>query len=225
MNTKQLNYFLLLVIIGGISVSCAMNKAHKSTVPYENSKYESTDETDRNSAEISRKILYSAALTLSVPQTDTTFKDILNLAKKYDGYVSNTLTNMATIRVKSVHFERAIDEISSMGKVINKSITGRDVTDEYFDYEIRLQNAQKSRERYLELLNMVNSVEAALKIERELERLNEVIDLLKGKMNRINHLDDYSTIMVTLKEKKNPGLLGYVGLGLYYSVKWLFVRN
>ena len=50
-------------------------------------------------------------------------------------------------------------------------------------------------------------------------------DLLKGKMARIGHLEAYSTISVELRERKKPGLLGYIGLGVYHAVKWLFVRN
>jgi hypothetical protein len=77
----------------------------------------------------------------------------------------------------------------------------------------------------LELLAKAENVEAALKVEKELERLNSTIDLLKGKMNRINHLAEFSTITINLKEKKKPGIIGYVGIGIYRSVKWLFVRN
>ena len=107
----------------------------------------------------------------------------------------------------------------------NKNIVGQDVTEEYTDYKIRLENAEKARKRYLELLAKAEDVEATLKVEKELERLNETIDLLKGKMKRINHLSEYSTITVNLKEKKKPGLLGYIGIAIYHSVKWLFVRN
>lgn len=51
------------------------------------------------------------------------------------------------------------------------------------------------------------------------------IDLLKGKTNRIDQLDAFATITVNLKERKKPGVLGYIGLGLYHSVKGLFVRG
>ena len=82
-----------------------------------------------------------------------------------------------------------------------------------------------ARKIYLELLKKAENVETALKVEKELERLNETIDLIKGKMNRINNLAEYSTIVINLKEKKKPGIIGYIGIGLYHSVKWLFVRN
>jgi hypothetical protein len=99
------------------------------------------------------------------------------------------------------------------------------VTDQYADFSIRLENAEKARMRYLELLEKAENVQSALLVEKELERLNETIELLKGQMNRIDHLAAYSTITVYLTEKKKPGVLGYIGIGLYKSVKGLFVRN
>ena len=172
-----------------------------------------------------RKVLFNAYLSLIVKIPDTANNQIIAIAKKYNGYVNQVGTYNTIIRVESDKLDKALEEIEALGKTDSKSISGQDVTDEYLDYEIRLENAQKARERYLELLEKAENVEAALKVEIELERLNQTIDLLTGKMNRIDHLVQYSTITISLKEKKKPGILGYIGMGLYYSVKWMFVRN
>lgn len=147
------------------------------------------------------------------------------LPKKYEGYFTTLGTHQTNIRVKAKHLDAALKDIESLGKVREKNLTGDDVTEQYMDYEIRLDNAKKARDRYLELLAKAENVEAALKVEKELERLNGEIDLMQGRMNRLSHLEDFSTIQISLKEKKKPGILGYVGLGLYHAVKWLFVRN
>jgi len=172
-----------------------------------------------------RKVIFSALLSLAVKDPDTASNQIAEIAKKYNGYVNESGTSRSVIRVKSAHLNDAVADISRLGRVDSKRLTGQDVTEEFLDYQIRLENAEKARDRYLELLARAENVEAALKVEKELERLNETIDMLKGRMNRIDHLAEFSTITVNLKEKKKPGVLGYVGLGLYYSVKWLFVRN
>lgn len=172
-----------------------------------------------------RKILFSAFMTLAVAHPDTANSRIEEIAEKYKGYVNQAGSYQTIIRVKSDQLNQAIEEISLLGKVRNKSLSGQDVTEEFLDYQIRLDNAEKARSRYLELLAKAENVESALLVEKELERLNETIDLLKGKMNRINHLSEYSTITIDLKERKKPGVIGYIGMGLYYSVKWLFVRN
>ena len=46
------------------------------------------------------------------------------------------------------------------------------------DLEIRLENAEKARNRYLELLDKAETVGEVLSVEKELERLNEKIDLI-----------------------------------------------
>ena len=180
---------------------------------------------DTNKDKEIKKVIFSAYLSLKVKNIDTANAKIVSIAKKYNGYVQELGTYSSTIRVKSDNLNDAVKEIELLGKITRKNISGQDVTDDYLDYQIRLENAEKARKRYLELLEKAENVEAAVKVEKELERLNETIELIKGKMNRINHLSDFSTITISIDEKKKPGIIGYIGLGLYYSVKWLFVRN
>jgi hypothetical protein len=179
----------------------------------------------RPQQEDDRKILYDADLTLTVETPDSTSSYIQAIAKRYGGYVNETGTYRSIIRVESQLLDAAIDDISQLGRLDRKSIRGQDVTETYLDYQIRLDNAQQARGRYLDLLDQAATVDEILKVEKELERLNETIDLLKGKMNRIDHLDTYATITINLKERQKPGILGYIGIGLYRSVRWLFVRG
>lgn len=172
-----------------------------------------------------KKVIYTSSINLTVKIPDSANVQIQSIAKKYNGYVQQSGTTLCVIRVEEKSLKLAEADISLLGRVDSKTATGKDVTNEYLDYVIRLENAQKARERYLELLAKAENVEAALKVEKELERLNETIELMKGQMNRIDHLSAYSTINVYLKEKKKPGLIGYIGIGLYQGVKWLFVRN
>ncbi len=230
---KIVRMFILTLILSGILVSC-------STFRQNTTESNNSGEMERSGAglllaknndkyydteALEKKILFSAFLSLSVKAPDTANFYIEKIANKYKGYVSEIGTYRTIIRVKSENLQDAIKEISELGKVQSKNLSGQDVTEEYLDYKIRLENAEKSRERYLELLAKAENVEAALKVEKELERLNETIDLLKGKMNRIDHLSEFSTITIHLQERKKPGIIGYIGIGLYHSVKWLFVRN
>jgi hypothetical protein len=64
-----------------------------------------------------------------------------------------------------------------------------------------------------------------LKVEKELERLNTELDLLQGKIDRLDHLVDYATIEVNYEKGKKTGVIGYVLVGVFKAVKWLFVRG
>jgi hypothetical protein len=109
--------------------------------------------------------------------------------------------------------------------VSSKSISGLDVTDQFTDLKVRLDNANRTRARYLELLNKAANVTEMVSIERELERLNLDIDRLTGSINKLQHENDYSSITVYAYKGKKPGVVGYVFVGLYKGVKWLFVRG
>lgn len=147
------------------------------------------------------------------------------LAKKYEGFVQSMSLDKTVIRVKSNHLEDAVAEICTLGNVSQKDIRGEDVSEQYEDLQIRLESAIAARQRYLELLARAENVEAGLSVEQQIERLNKEIDGLMSKLNQLRNLNDYSTITINIERIIIPGPLGYIGLGLYYSVKWLFVLN
>lgn len=214
--------FLPLLIITTLSIT-ACSTQHRSTASGWNYQQPANGGIEQVSQAI--KVIYTARVDLQVREPDSAITQIGQLASKYEGYVNQTGNDRAIIRVRSRHLKSAMTDIEELGKVTDRQFNGKDVSDEYRDHAIRLDNAEKARKRYLQLLEQAENVEAALLVEKELERLNESIDVLKGKMNRIDHLSDFSTITVNVREQPKPGILGYVGIGIYSAVKWLFVRN
>ena len=172
-----------------------------------------------------RKILYSGSLHLLVKNTDTTIARIKSIAKSMNGYVSESGSNNSTIFVPASQLHESLQLLKKIGSVQSYRIMSEDVTEKYMDMGIRLDNAKKARVRYLELLARAENVEAALKVEKELERLNGEIDVLEGKLKFWDHRFEYSIIQISYTEKKKLGILGWVGLGLYQTVKWLFIRG
>lgn len=170
-------------------------------------------------------VIYNASMSLTVKKPDSVVSKIESIAKRYDGYLVSGGSNKAVIRVKSEFLNQAMRDIGMLGKVSYQNIYGDDVTEQYANDRIRLDNAYQARDRYLELLKKAEDVQAALAVEKELERLNGEINLLEGNMKRIEHLVNYSTISIDINERKQPGILGYVFIGLYKGVKWLFVWN
>lgn len=172
----------------------------------------------------SKIIIYNATLALMVNNSDSLNSRITEIAKRYAGYVQTIGTSKSIIRVQSEKLNVALQDICNLGNVVDKEIHGEDVTESYWDFKIRLDNATRARETYLALLKKAENVESALKVEKELERLNGEIDILEGKMQKLSHLSQYSTITINIKPKPKPGILGYLGIGIYKTVKWLFVR-
>ena len=207
-------FFALFLLVG-----CSASRAYETPATY-------TTEVDGSSAPAAdRKVLYSADLRVVVPEPDSAVVRAVALARSYGGFMSTTTSTSATVRVPADRFEEALAAIGNFGKVRSRNVYGRDVTDEYYDLGIRLDNARKARDSYLELLASAETVEATLAVERELERLNEVIDRFSGQRQRLEELERFATITASFTPKPKLGPLGAVFKGGYEGVRWLFVRK
>lgn len=170
-----------------------------------------------------RLVISNAYLSLESAHPDTVHERLAELAVKYRGYIVNSSETATTLRIPITGYHDLIAEIEKLGKVKDKNLTGQDVTEDYRDLEIWLDSAEKSRQRYLSLLDKAEKVEEILSIEREIERLNREIEQYKGKLQRMAHLVQYATITVNTIDEIKPGPFGYLVYGLYKGVEWLFV--
>jgi hypothetical protein len=178
-----------------------------------------------NGGDPSRRIVMNASMDLRVKNADSTNMRLAAIAKQHGGYVVSLAERTSMIRVRASALDSAIASTSALGKVLWKSIGGKDVTEEYVDQDLRLDNARKARDRYLELLKQAENVQAALLVEKELERLNGEIELLEGRQMKLRHLSEMATISVDLRRKEKLGPLGCVFVGTWKGVRWLFVRG
>ena len=170
-----------------------------------------------------RKVMYSMKYLFTSDQPDSIHIKIVQIAKKYNGYIVEQTNDMTTIRIPSKNQIEALSTIEGMGKVSKKELSGKDVTEEYEDLNIKLETLEKARKRYLELLDKAEDVKATLEVEKELERVNKEIDLLKGKLTNMTHLIEYITIEVRTEKTVRPGPLGWIFYGVYKGIAWLFV--
>ncbi len=175
-----------------------------------------------------KKMIFTAEISIKSANVDSTIRLIMDLAKSNGGYVQSSRNASVTIRVKSGDMESVINTIEKNWETYYKNITGQDVTEDYENTKIKLDNLMKARDQYLKLLEQSKNVTEALAVEKELERVNGDIDLITGRMKRMEHLISYATITVYVLETNDikeptPGPLGWIFVGLYKGIKWLFV--
>ena len=236
-------FYVLMLAVSSIAISGCYSSQHtakyspahvgstytdatSSSTTAGTSGIESTsDWASKNVEPPDHKMIYNASITVVVKKPDTANAHLLTIARKYKGYILSQSVNYTEIRVKADSLQLAMKEIALLGKVKYKNIYTQDVTEDYADLKIRLDNAKKARVRYLELLDKATTVEETLKVEKELERLNTEIDLLEGKMIRITYLEEYSTVTVTVKQRVKLGPVGFVFKYLFKGVSYLFVWN
>lgn len=170
-----------------------------------------------------RIVSSSVSIELAVENEDTATARIKSSAAAAGGYIVSTTSTGVIFRVPAAETDRFITFLAGIGDIRNKNMSGQDITEEYYDIQTRLENAESARKRYLELLAKAENVEATLKVERELERLNGEIETMKGKIARMKELSSMTTISVNYTSKTTPGPLGYVIVYLFKGIRWLFV--
>jgi hypothetical protein len=176
-----------------------------------------------------RMVVKVANLELITKDPDGAFDKAVAVAKEMDGYTVTSShgdrRSSVTLRVPAARFEEAVRRVCALGKVDRREVTGTDVTAEFVDMTIRLANAARARQRYLELLAKSASVTEALSVQRELERITGTIEQLRGQLDLMQHQVSMSTINLTLEKPVRPGPIGWIFYGLYHGIRWLFVWN
>jgi|GEM_PF-746287 len=152
-----------------------------------------------------RLMVYNAVLMMVVQQVDASLNAMEAAAHELGGYMQQRTGDSITLKVPADRFRALIGKLEELGQVTRRDIQGRDVTEEMRDLQIRLANAEQLRERLLSLLDRAEKVEDALKIETELGRLTEQIELLKGKIAYLEHSVAYSTVTVRVNSPLPQG--------------------
>lgn len=69
----------------------------------------------------------------------------------------NTENHSVTVRVPVEQFQTIYDAMLALGEVINRQISAEDITDRYFDRELRLRTSIVARDRLIALLEIATN--------------------------------------------------------------------
>jgi hypothetical protein len=186
------------------------------------------------SADPQQKIIRSASLSVEVEDLDAATDSARSAAARLGGRIESATRTKdervhMRIRVPSHALDSALADAANLGRVLNRSISESDVTTRYIDTAARLKTRLALRDRLQKLLETAKSVEDILNIERELARVQGEIDSMQGQLDYMDRQVAESTLDLTLQipevtpPETKPGPLGYVFVGIWKAVKWLFV--
>jgi hypothetical protein len=182
-----------------------------------------------------RKIVRNAALHLLTPSEDD-FPAIIESARKLcldaKGYVSEESSTSITLRIPNQRLDDTLTALSMMGTVAAKNVTGRDVTTEYTDLDIRIDNARNLERRLEDILKKAGTVAEVLEVERELSRVTLALEQLEGQKRMLNNQITFASLTLKLGKafaqpvsRTRKGPLGWAFYEMYRGVRWLFVRG
>ena len=153
----------------------------------------------------SQKIIKTGNLRFETQDLAKTYQKILDAVRNVKGYVQrdNTGKNYnshyqnLTIRIPSESFDTVIQTISDgVSYFEEKTISQRDVTEEFVDLNARLKAKRTLEKRYLELLSKAKDVKEMLEIERELSKIREEIEAREGRLQYLQNQVSESTITI-----------------------------
>ncbi|SMQ70056.1 protein of unknown function [Bacillus sp. OV166] len=175
-----------------------------------------TEKAEKSSAAENIKIqnqmvIYQADLQLRVKKFDQTVRILEEKVLKYGGYIAESnvskegneqVSGSIKIRIPQKHFQTFLhDAESQAAEVLQRSITGQDVTEEYVDLESRLKSKKVVEERLLTFMKSAVKTEDLLKISADLASVQEEIEIIEGKMKFLENQTSLSTVNITLYEK------------------------
>ncbi len=159
-----------------------------------------------------RRIIYTARMVISVEDPEATAEAIAALVKSMNGYVADAslyryndkMAGTVTVRVPQERFDEARQRIRELAvRVDREEINTNDVTSEYVDLQARLKNLEATEEELRALLTEVRKraqrASDVLEVYRELTRVREQIEQIKGRLQMLDKLTTYATITVELR--------------------------
>ena len=165
-------------------------------------------------AGIPRKITQNLSLTLEVATINDSVTRIDKEVQQLGGYVTSSQQNgsdnhstaQMTVKIPADKLNGLRDSLSTWGKVLDQHMLANDITNQYYDSQVRLQTLEAEEKRYLEILNQAKTVEDILKVENALGNIRQQIEQLKGQLKLWNNIVEYSTVNLQLVTLQSPNL-------------------
>ena len=160
-----------------------------------------------------RHVIRTGSLDLAVRDTREAIQEIREIVKQAEGLVSysyvyemreNQYGAYLTLRIPEPRFDSIMGRLEELGKSTNVQTSLDDVTMQYVDLESRLNNQKAQEARLVEILEMAETVEEVLEVEKELFRIRGDIESMTAQFNQLSDRISYSTIDVSLREETIP---------------------
>ena len=178
--------------------------------------------------EDARQIVKKADLVHEVKSNSGYNNYVRSLLGKYHAYifkednsaVNNSVQTTMIIKVPVNLFDSLIAELAIKDvKQLQKNISSEDITGEVVDTRARLETRKVTRGKYLEFLNKAAKIEDVLKIQQEINNIQEDIESAEALLVQLSGQARYSTINLTYFEPDsgnenygmNPGFWGRTG--------------
>lgn len=172
---------------------------------------------------VAKKIIKNGDIEIQVGDVKKAHQQVNEIVKNNNAYIQTERFNNTdidekqffTIRVPHKNFDALINSFSNgIGSVLTKNISSDDVTEEYTDVSIKLQNKKIYLEKYRDMLRSAKTTKDMLEIQENIRELEDEIDVSEGRLRFIDDRVNYSTLELMLyKEKVRSSATSKIGFG------------
>lgn len=172
---------------------------------------------------IAKKIIKNGEIEIQVGDIKKAHQQVNEIVKNNNAYIQTERFNNTdidekqffTIRVPHKNFDALINSFSNgVGSVLSKNIASDDVTEEYTDVSIKLENKKIYLEKYRDMLRSAKTTKDMLEIQENIRELEDEIDVSEGRLRFIDDRVNYSTLELMLyKEKVRSSATSKIGFG------------
>jgi len=184
---------------------------------------------DNLSVPAQRMIIKTGTLQGEVEDYDTAATLVGDKITSLGGFIVSSSVNTVRgpsrrgtikLRVPSTKFDTAISTFTSLfTKMLSRSVSGNDVTEEFVDVTARLENKKRIEVRYREILRSAKSVQDILDVEKALGEVRGEIERFEARQKYLQDQVTLSTITIELVEPQavaeieGPSIWSTVGTG------------
>ena len=185
-----------------------------------------------------KKIIKTATVKLEVKDFKKYDAIIHATTRKFGGYIAQEEQNLTdersetilSIKVPVQQFEIMMNELAVADvKIIERKIASQDVTGEVIDTKSRLEAKRQVRLKYLDFLKESKNMEDVLKVQAEINELQEEIEAAAGRIDYLSHQAAYSTINLSFYQPVNgfkpvdvsPSFFTRVSLAFKTGAQWI----
>ncbi len=159
--------------------------------------------TRKNNPDWDKKIIKTATVQLELDDYNKFNTTVRNSVKQFGAYIAEEkqmesdyrIENSLSIKVPVAQFDALVNSFGGDGiKIMVKNISSQDITGEVVDTKSRMQAKLAVREKYLELLKQAKNMDEILRVQNEINEIQENIEAANGRIDYLQHASAYSTI-------------------------------
>ena len=161
----------------------------------------------------------SAKKIIKTARREMTSKDVNGCDDKIISYVTSKggyefskqmsadtdyATINAEIKIKPEELDDVIKYIGECGKVKNSNVSSDDITAQYTDTKIRLENKKKNLEKYYDFYSKADTMDEMIMIQNQIDSLTAEIECYEGQISMWNQLVADSSISIYIQQENDP---------------------